>query len=312
MRLEDILAVPDDEKAVLILAEDHETDCIEPTLELIEAFRPDAIAAELRPDLLGCRVLELFRELRRTDPGGAVLTEGDKKLLSTMYYEYWSPSATARVYAAKRDLPLYYLDWYPFCPLHQQDVLSERPLPLPYGELKRCLSQTIDELFGEGTTAEARRQVPPSEIQDNKRWLRKKPMRLVSLSKEEERAFVDFYTLLGSHVGMALRNEYTAMGLNSLDKKRILYVCGEWHTHPPRDLRRSEGFTPLQFLVDAQHTFVADMVHACTEDGKPSKLSSFAKTLGYELWHPKEVDRRKPLKLDWNGIKFYCSECHGG
>ncbi len=311
MRLEDILAVPDDGKSVLVLAEDHETDCIEPTLELIEAFRPDAVAVEMRPDVLGCRVLEIFRELRRTDPGGAVLTEGDKKLLSTMY-KYWSPIVTARVYAAKRELPLYYLDWYPSCPLHQQDVLSEKPLPLPYRELRRCFSQTIDDLFWEGAADEARGQAPGREIQETRRWLEKTLVKNASLSKEEERAFVDFYTLLGSHVGMALRNEYTAMGLNSLDKKRILYVCGEWHTHPPRDLRRSESFTPLQLLVDAQHTFVADMVHACTEDGKPSKLSSFAKTLGYELWHPKEADRRKPLKLDWNGIKFYCSECHGG
>ncbi len=301
MRLEDILAVPDDEKSVLILAEDHETDCIEPTLELIEAFRPDAIAAEMRPDILGCRVLDLFRKIREHDPAGAVLTPEDKERLGAIY-DYWSPMVTARAYAAKKELPLYYLDWYPSCLLHQQDVLSERPLPLPYGELKRCLSQTIDELFWVGAAAEARRQVPRSEVQEARRWLRGKQMRQTSLSKKEELAFVDFYILLGSHVGMALRNEYTAMGLNALDKKRILYVCGKYHTHPKMELRRFDGFTPLQYLVDAPHTFLADMEYACTGEGAPSKLNSFAKMLGYELWHPKEIKKREHLKLPWERV----------
>lgn len=308
MRLEDILAVPDGEKAVLILAEDHETDCIEPTLELIEAFRPDAIAVELRPDTLGCRVLELFRELRGTD--GAVLSEDDKEHLGQLY-DYWSPMVTARAYAAKRGLPLYYLDWSPFCPLHQQDVLSETPLPLPYSELRRCFSQTIDELFGEGAAYEARGQVPGREIQDSRRWLEKTLVKNAPLSKEEERAFVDFYTLYRSHSGMSLRNEYTAMGLNALDKRRILYVCGKWHTHPPRELRRYEGFTPLHHLVDAPHTFLADTEYAADSDDMPSKLNSFVKMLGLDLWHPKKSNEKEPLRLPWDRIRFYCPVCHG-
>lgn len=303
MSLEDILVIPEGEKAVLILAENHEADCIGPTLELIEAFKPDAIAVELRPDVLGNRVLDLFRELRVNDSGGDVLTPEDKEHLG-LIYEYWSPMVTSRVYAAKNNLPLYYFDWYPFSPFDQQDVLTETPLPLPYRELKRCLGQTIDDLFQEGAAAKAYRQVPAHEKREVKRWLKKLLVKQAPLSKEEERAFVDFYTLSRSHFGMGLRNEYTAMALNTLDKKRILYVCGKYHTHPNMELRKFRGFTELHHLVDAPHVFLADMEYASTEDGTPSKLNSFAKVLGYELWHPRRFEGMENLRLPWERISY--------
>ncbi len=131
------------------------------------------------------------------------------------------------------------------------------------------------------------------------------------MSKDEEQAFVDYYTLHRSHFGLSLRNEYTAMALNALDKKRILYVCGKYHTHPKTELRKFKGFTPLQCLIDAPHTFVADMEYVCTEDGEPSELNSFAKRFGYDLWPPKKIKKKEPLKLPWDNVRFYCPECHG-
>lgn len=311
MSLEDILAVPEGEKAVLVVAEDHETDCIEPTLELIEAFKPDAIAVELRTDTLASRILELFSEFKVDSSTEVTITPQDKEVIGR-FYDYTSCMVTSRVYAAKKELPLYYLDWYPFCPLHQQDVLSETPLSLPYRELKRCFSQTIDDLFWQGAAAEAYRKVSGRELNYIRNLFRKTMLKTIPLSRDEELAGIKWYALLGSQFGMTLRNEYTAMALNALEKKRILYVCGKYHTHPKIELRTFKGFTPLHHLIDAPHTFVADMEYACTEDGVASKLNSFAKRLNYELWHPKEIKKKKSLKLPWDTIRFYCPECHGG
>ncbi len=290
MSLNRLLEIPDGEKSVLFLAEAHDEDSLERTLEVLDTYQPDAIALEMGKDLNAALSVYFTKENITQELLERPFCEEDLRQLG---FSTYCSISTAEVYAVKNELPLYYLDWQPFCPLHQQDILSEDPLALPYLEMTRCLRQTIDAFFSYGTSKQILECAPGKDVRRAENYYRQK-----SLTPEEEKAAIQKYLLSVSDIGIKIRNEYTSMALNALDAKRIAYVCGADHIFPPKRGNKMQRITPLQKLADAPHKYVLDM-------RTPNRLKQF---FGGNIIQRER--RTVPLTLDWDLISFYCSECN--
>lgn len=295
MSLADLVRIPDGEKAVLFMGEQHNEDNPEKTLALLDAFRPTALAVELRPDPLSSRSLAEFKEKVLPAQPGQTLGLDD---LSGMALKNQTPHEMLMAYARWHGLPLYWLDWQPRCPLHLEDVLSSQPLPLPFFELSLQMRDSLDILLGEGAAKGALESAGPRRRRRAEAHLKNRGM-----STREEISAVAWYLMGASCYGMALRNEYTAAALDALPEERIAYVCGSSHLFKGEEERFFPPYTPLQHLVDAPHRFVADFY-------APNRFSrlvaSVKSSLGVDV---RNITKTSERQLDLSALTYPCPVC---
>ena len=193
-----------DAEGILFVGEDHNAQAPRAVIQLIDAFRPEAIALEMRPDIFFTSYLSAFPSVpgpwrERIDAPGIEI---------------------AMLYARKSGVPAYLLDWQPTCPSHLPDALRAPPALTPYATLASELERSIDTLFGQGTAGTALGEASDGMIETIARYYR---------GLEDEAAGITWDILSQSDAGMRLRNEWTALGLSALPQRRILYLGGGMH-----------------------------------------------------------------------------------
>ena len=298
MSLADLLEIPDGEKAVLFIGEEHDEDNPERTLALLDAFRPTALAVELRPDPLASRSLAEFKEKVLPAPSGLTLTPDG---LSAMELKSRVPHEIARAYAQWYGLPLYWVDWQPRCPHHLGDVLSSDPLPLPFSELSLSMRDSLDALLGAGTAKRAMESATP-----RRRRRAEAHLKNIGLSTREEISAIAWYLMGTSCYGMAMRNEYTAAAIGSLQEQKIAYICGSAHLSRGNEERFFSPYTPLPDLVEAPHRYMADFY-------APHRFARLAASVRSLLGgDAKRVTETCEQKLDLSRLDYPCPTCHAG
>ncbi len=234
MNLDILAGIPDDEKSVLLVGEYHRNPMFGKTLNLLQAFEPDGIGIEMRPDVGDYHLVRWI--LDHCQPKKSPLIPDD----IAGYSGFPSVMHETLVYACLQGIPLYFLDWQPCSPDEILDVKQCIDNPIPdYDELGKGFFESILATFPDVA------------------------LKKLALQAEEvidEQAYVK---LLGSDEGMALRNEWTAMALNAKKENRFLYVAGLGHLCD-RDVER---YTPLQLLVDAPHRYIVKMDPPYSTDG---------------------------------------------
>lgn len=289
------LVAPEGEKTVLMVGEDHHQPMLEETFALCEAFRPDAVVIELDADRLmrGIKT-DTFISPRRYE---APLLES---LLSLE--RAFSAMEVAALYAAHHGIPLYFADWLPtnsdnlgdyFSGKAPMFVYTQKEHRLGWKGIAKMLEETIGKLFGKDELFEVECTIGP-ELSQELKWG----------DDEEEKARKRYHLYSGTPHATALRNEYSAMMLNNLDEKRILYVGGVGHfrprTHFKRILRREYDFVPpLQELVDARHRYYVDLPAQEWPDDHDDALEE----LGTEEF-PMEVTETKQIALAWENLEY--------
>lgn len=294
------LVAPEGEKTVLMVGEDHYQDSMITLLSLCHAFKPDVIAIESDADRMIRKKLTITLESACDYPQGFTdyreytLATGDVSSLSS-----------AAIYAAQSKLPLYLIDWHPTHPGNIGDWFSGEAPRFVYTEerlgwaslgwagLGRSFDNTIETLLGFREKMEALN-------------MQAETYKVLARDKGEgERRFIWYNTLCETPHGILIRNEYTAMALNSIDAERILYVGGAGHfrpvtTHLEDWHQRFDFITPLQDLVVADNKYYVDLPALRW----PKHRQYAREELGTDEF-PIKITKTVQPRLEWQNLEYF-------
>lgn len=302
----DKLIAPQGERTVLMVGEIHEAECPGKMLDILHAFKPDMIAIEYSANRLLAdeqlnNLLTLFHRSNST-PTSELNT--DRVLIGLLNARDIGLKSMrlAAAYAAHMGIPLYLADWQPTHPSDVGDWFTTRPdwlideqghRRLTQKELKDTLEETIAELFGSDGLFEAECHIG--------QLLHYATCRVES---EEIYSTIKYDLLCRSPQGIALRNEYQAMVLNSLPGKRILYVGGVTHFRPKSHFREighciPDYLEPLHHLVSGMRYYI-DLPALLWE----KELASALEELGTDEFPVRITNTVKP-SLEWQNLEYF-------
>ncbi len=222
MNLDILAGIPDDEKSVLLVGEDHNAPVLEEMLELLNTYKPDAIGIEMRHTQKAVDGLDNTRTLSLFLPHTEIL---EPKHFGMFPGGRLSAGNVALVYAIWNKIPLYFMDWQPCSPGSVENVLGDFYGKFTYDEMGAAMKHTLKEFFN------------------------------VDMDMEHFNEH-QFQGLMILDWTMPVRNEWSAMALNEQDENRFLYVAGNEHFCDNIDV---EEYTSMQLLVDAPHRYIANM-----------------------------------------------------
>lgn len=301
------LVAPGGEKTVLMVGEYHEDNELDQILSLCESFGPDAIAIEMQADrLIRYDEIDGIRTLLDEIRG-----HPDRSLPETLldYQKTISAMNGAAMYAAHHNLPLYLADWHPTAPENIGDYFAGKAPNFIHTKnrerrswkwLVNALEHTMGTLFGPGWSGELDPQLRdalesrPPETDDSD---------VMALTESTYCAKFFLYSG-GTPHGHALRNEYTAMVLNSIDAERILYVGGAGHFrrttyHGGRRFHWLDSADPLQKLVAAPHKHYVDL----PAHKYPAELQRVKEEFGTDEFSIR-ITETQPIALPWHLLDY--------
>lgn len=292
------IVAPEGEKTVLMVGENHDHMSTGSGLTLCKAFQPDVVVIEYDIDRIIRSGLDyLLHELRENPEQHCHY----RVLLQD--YSYKSAAIVAAMYAAQHEIPLYLADWHPTHPDNIGDFFSgESPSFVYYyagpdddpgwAGLGRSFESTIETLLGFDEKMEALN-------------MQAKTYKVRARGKKEEmKRFLWYNVLCETPQAMLIRNEYTAMVLNSIDAERILYIGGAGHFRPVscfiEDWHQKFDFiTPLQDLVVADNKYYIDLPAFISS----SQRQYLKEELGTDEL-PIKVTETKTITLPWETLEY--------
>lgn len=300
------LVAPEGEKTVLMVGEIHKAECPGEMLDILHAFKPDAVAIEYSADRLLAdeQLNSLLTLLHNHNPPLATRVNNDFTLLGLLnaHTRGLKSMPLAAAYAGYVGVPLYLADWQPTPPSAIGDWFTTLPDWLIDGQGKKHLTQkglvgrledTIATLFGKEGLFEAE-----CHIGKNLHYA------TCRVECEETYSTIKYDLLCQSPQGIALRNEYQAMVLNSLPGERILYVGGAAHCRPKSYFREighciPNYLQPVQHLVRGRRYYI-DLPAILSEKERASALEE----LGTDEF-PMEVTKTIEPRLEWERLGYW-------
>lgn len=290
------IVAPEGEKTVLMVGENHDHMATGSGLTICKAFKPDAVVIEYDMDrLISSGIYYLLHELRE-NPDQAC----HYRVLLRDYHTK-SAAIVAAMYAGQNNLPLHLADWHPTHPDKIGDYFSgEAPgFVCTYlngesglAEFGSIFESTIETLLGPDEKKEALK-------------MREEIYKVRARGKSREMKKCYWHgTLFETPQAMLIRNEYTAMVLNSIDAERILYIGGAGHFRPLtcyiEDWHQKFDFiTPLQDLVVADNKYYIDLPALMSS----SQRQHLREELGTDKM-PIKITETRPLSLEWHLLNY--------